>query len=92
MHPKRSHLAAPMVIGDEMPPCEQVDGKFYTSKAAFRAKGRELGLTEVGNENLKRPPKTYTKLKRSPREALERAKAQYSAGRRPGRPGLRGVY
>jgi hypothetical protein len=88
-HPKRSDLAAPMVIGDEMPPTEQVDGRFYTSKAAFRAKGRELGLVEVGNENLKRPPKTYTKLRRSPREALERAKAQYHAGRRPG---LRGVY
>jgi hypothetical protein len=88
-HPKRSDLAAPMVIGDEMPATEQVTGEFFTSKAAFRARGRELGLVEVGNENLKRPPKTYTKLKHSPREALERAKAQYAAGRRPGR---RGVY
>jgi hypothetical protein len=89
MHPKRSHLAAPMVIGDEMSPTEQVDGVFYTSKKAFRAKGRELGLTEVGDQNLNRKPKTYDKLKLSPREALERAKAQYNAGRRPGR---RGVY
>jgi hypothetical protein len=89
MHPKRSDLAAPMVIGDEMPPTEQVDGRFYTSKKAFRAKGRELGLTEVGDQNLNRKPKTYTKLRNSPREALERAKSQYAAGRRPG---LRGVY
>jgi hypothetical protein len=91
MHPKRSDLPAPMVIGDEMPPVEQVDGKFYTSKAAFRAKGRELGLTEVGDQNMNRKPKTYSRLKHSPREALERAKAQYSAGRRT-RPGRRGVY
>jgi hypothetical protein len=91
MHPKRSDLAAPTVIGDEMPPTEQVDGKFYTSKKAFRAKGRELGLTEVGDQNMNRKPKAYDKLRDSPREALERAKAQYSAGRRT-RPGFRGVY
>jgi hypothetical protein len=87
MHPKRSHLSAPMVIGDEMPPTEQVDGIFYTSKKAFRAKGRELGLTEVGDQNMNRKPKAYDKLRHSPREALERAKAQYRAGRRPGRHG-----
>ena len=28
----------PYVIRDEMPPTEQVDGVFYTSKAKFRAK------------------------------------------------------
>ena len=43
----------PYVIRDEMPPTEQVDGQFYTSKAAFRAKGRELGLMEIGNEKFK---------------------------------------
>ena len=37
-----------------MPPTEQVDGRFYTSKAAFRATGRALGLTEVGNERSRR--------------------------------------
>ena len=42
----------PYVIRDEMPPTEQVDGVFYTSKAKFRAKGRELGLIEVGNEKV----------------------------------------
>ena len=42
----------PYVISDEMPPTEQVDGRFYTSKARFRAKGRELGLVEVGNEKF----------------------------------------
>jgi hypothetical protein len=44
----RSDLPLPYVISDTMPPTEQVDGKFYTSKAAFRAVGRALGLTEVG--------------------------------------------
>ena len=42
----------PYVIRDEMEPTEQVDGVHYTSKAKFRAKGRELGLTEVGNERF----------------------------------------
>ena len=49
----RSELPRPYVISDEMPATEQVDGRFYTSKAAFRAVGRALGLTEVGNEKFK---------------------------------------
>lgn len=71
----RSTLSLPYVISDTMPALEQVDGKFYTSKAAFRAVGRAHGLIEVGNEKLK--PKTRstddraTKTKR--REAIARA-------------------
>ena len=49
----RSSLPMPNVISDIMPPTEQVDGKFYTSKSAFRKVGRQLGLTEVGNEKPK---------------------------------------
>lgn len=75
----------PMVISDEMPPTEQVDGNFYTSKAAFRAVGRALGLTEVGNEKPK--PKTRAtaahRVKAQRREALQRAVARYRAGERP---------
>ena len=52
----RSALPMPMVISDTMEPTEQVDGRFYTSKRAFRATGRALGLIEVGNERL--PKKT----------------------------------
>src|SRR5262245_48656881 len=48
--PARSRLPMPHVISDEMPPTEQVDGRFYTSKQKFRATGRALGLTEVGND------------------------------------------
>ena len=38
--PARSDLPSPMIIRDEMEPTEQVDGRFYTSKAKFRAVGR----------------------------------------------------
>jgi hypothetical protein len=78
---KRSDLPCPHVITDAMPLTEQVDGKFYDSKAAFRAKGRELGLTEIGNE--KRAPKTYSPLKRDSRDIVQKAVAEYRAGRRP---------
>jgi hypothetical protein len=80
----RSDLPCPMIIRDEMPPTEQVDGVFYTSKARFRAVGRALGLTEVGNEKFK--PKTRASAsaanKRARRQDFERAVAQYRAGRR----------
>jgi len=52
----RSDLPLPYVISDAMPAAEHVDGRFYESKAAFRAVTRAHGLTEVGNEKLK--PKT----------------------------------
>jgi hypothetical protein len=55
--PPRSDLPTPMVISDTMDPVEQVDGNFYTSKSAFRAVGRSLGLTEVGNEKIPAKPK-----------------------------------
>jgi len=80
----RSSLPCPMVISDAMPPTEQVDGRFYESKAAFRAVGRSLGLTEVGND--KPPPKwrsTDTKaVKAARREALKTATEKYKAGHR----------
>lgn len=82
--PARSDLPAPMIIRDEMAPTEQVDGKFYTSKAKFRAVGRALGLTEVGNEKFR--PKTRASAsaanKRARRQDFEQAVAQYRAGRR----------
>lgn len=84
--PARSALPTPYVISDEMPPTEQVDGRSYTSKAKFRAVGRELGLTEVGNEKL--PPKqraTATKpVKEARYRSLRTAMEKYKAGQRPG--------
>ena len=83
--PARSDLPRPNVISDEMLPTEQVDGKFYTCKRRFRAIGRALGLTEVGNEQFKTKLRASanreTKVER--RRTLERAIAQYRAGRRP---------
>lgn len=76
----RSALPAPHLISDIMPETEQVDGKFYTSKSAFRRVGRRLGLTEVGNEKFKpkqRPselPEAKTARRQSLRKALQRVK------------------
>jgi hypothetical protein len=81
----RSALPCPHVISDEIPPTEHVDGRHYTSKAAFRAITRAQGLTEVGND--KAPPKwraTDTKtVKAARRAALKTATEKYRAGHRP---------
>jgi hypothetical protein len=76
----RSSLPMPMVISDTMPPTEQVDGKFYTSKAAFRAVGRAHGLTEVGNEKPK--PKTRVNDREGRRRSIKKAIEKYAAGHR----------
>jgi len=77
--PARSDLPRPYVISDAMPPTEQVDGRFYESKAAFRAVGRSLGLTEVGNE--KPPPKRRSTadraVKRARQQAIKKAVEQF---------------
>jgi hypothetical protein len=81
----RSALPCPAVISDAMPPTEQVDGRFYTSKREFRAVGRALGLTEVGTETVK--PKTRSSgdraVKEGRRKALQVATEKYRAGHRP---------
>jgi hypothetical protein len=80
-----SHLPMPYLICDEMPPTEQVDGRFYTSKAKFRAVGRAHGLTEVGNEKPKPKQRASNDqaVKAARRETLQRATARYRAGERP---------
>jgi hypothetical protein len=70
--PKRSDLPLPYVISDAMPPTEQVDGNFYESKRAFRAVGKALGLTEVGNEKPK-PKVQRASTSRSHQEARRRS-------------------
>jgi hypothetical protein len=82
--PQRSNLSAPTLISDEMPAVEQVDGRFYTSKAAFRAVGRAHGLTEVGNEKVtpKRRASDDVTARERRREALMVAKEKYRAGYR----------
>jgi hypothetical protein len=72
--PARSQLPCPHVISDIMEPVEQVDGKYYTSKSQFRAVGRALGLTEVGNEKQKpKVRETDTKAVRQARQAAVKA-------------------
>jgi hypothetical protein len=80
----RSALPMPHVISDEMPPVEQVDGKFYTSKRTFRAVGRAHGLVEVGTEKFKprvRPSSTPQARARR-KEALKIAAEKFRAGYR----------
>lgn len=81
----RSALPCPMVISDEMPPVEQVDGRFYTSKRQYRAVGRALGLIEVGNEKLapKRRSTDHREVKEARRRVLRTAVEKYKAGHRP---------
>jgi hypothetical protein len=80
--PKRSDLPLPNVISDIMDPVEQVDGRFYTSKRAFRAVGRAHGLIEVGNEKQK--PKTRESATRAARErrqqSIKKAVEKFKAG------------
>jgi len=80
--PACSDLPRPFVISDEMPPTEQVDGRFYTSKAAFRAVGRANGLTEVGNEKFKPKQRASNdpQVKKRRDEALQIAVAKYRSG------------
>jgi hypothetical protein len=90
----RSTLPLPNVISDTMPPTEQVDGRFYTSKAAFRAVGRALGLTEVGNEKPRPKQRSATAheqrvaRRRVVKDAIEKVRAghyerhHHSDGRR----------
>jgi hypothetical protein len=49
---RSENMPLPFVISDTMEPTEQVDGRFYESKSAFRAVGRANGLVEVGTEKL----------------------------------------
>jgi hypothetical protein len=80
----RSELPLPYVISDIMPPTEQVDGKFYTSKRQFRAVGRSLGLTEVGTEQFKPKQRSTNdpQTKKQRTEAIGKAISEFKAGRR----------
>lgn len=75
--PARSDLPMPMVISDTMPETEQVDGKFYTSKSAFRRVGRQLGLIEIGNEKQK--PRKRFEDKEGRRRAIKTALEKFKA-------------
>ena len=84
----RSDLPLPHIISDTIDPTEQVDGRFYTSKRAFRAAGRALGLTEVGTERPK-PRKRVSATREAAtarREAIKTAVEKVKAGVRTRSP------
>jgi hypothetical protein len=60
-----------------MDPIQHVDGKFYTSKSAFRATTKREGYIEVGDDpsRLKRPTRPKADRKKQ-REAVDKAIAQ----------------
>jgi hypothetical protein len=68
---RAENMPLPFIISDTMDPVEQVDGKFYTSKRAYRAVGRANGLVEVGNEKMK--PKTRASTTREAKDARRKA-------------------
>lgn len=79
--PKRSHLPTPMISTDTMDAVEHpCDGKFYTSKAAFRATTKANGCIEMGNDparlKIGKPQQSNTKANR---ESVERAFARIKA-------------
>ena len=80
----KSSLLCPAVISDIMPPTEQVDGRFYESKSAFRAVGRSLGLIEIGNEKPKPLVRSTDQraVKEARRKALRTATEKFKAGHR----------
>ena len=86
--PKRGDLPLPFVISDTMDPVEQVDGKFYTSKSAFRAVGRANGLIEVGNEKFapKQRASTEKGTKEKRRKTIHSAIQKFKAGVRSHSP------
>lgn len=77
--PARSSLPCPMMITDTMDPVEHVDGKFYTSKSAFRAVTKAHGYVEVGDDPArnKRPPPPKPDRK-AIKEAVAKAVAQHT--------------
>jgi hypothetical protein len=84
--PPRGELPLPYVISDIMEPTEQVDGKFYTSKAEFRRVGRSHGLIEIGTERLPtKKPRASKLVGDARRKAIKTAIEKYKAGHRPGR-------
>lgn len=81
--PKRSHLSAPMLIRDDMPPVKSMaDGKIYTSKSAIRAGYKAGGFIEVGDDPARLRPKVKTDPKGID-ESVERAVARFKRGEKP---------
>lgn len=81
---RRSLLPCPHIASDGMEPTQHMcDGKFYTSKAKFRAVTRAHGCVEVGNDPARlRPHKKPRPDRRAIKDAVEKAVARFSRGER----------
>jgi hypothetical protein len=82
--PKRSGLAAPLIMGDSMAPVQSMlDGKMYDSKSALRATYKAAGVVEVGNDPARLRPRQRPKVDRKAiKDTLDRAAARFNRGER----------
>lgn len=74
---------APNVISDTMPMLRHMGtGRYFDSKAAFRAETRAAGLVEVGNDpSLTRPRKPVPLSRERRREDIKRTIYELRNGR-----------
>ena len=83
---KRSSLPCPMINLDTMPETQSMlDGKYYTSKAKLRETYKQAGVVEVGNDPARLKKSKPTPDKKTIRDAIRKAAAEHSMGRRPDR-------
>lgn len=75
----RSDLPMPHIISDIMEPTEFVDGRLYTSKSSLRRVGKDLGLTEVGDQKLKPRQRASSdrRFKEARRQSIKKAVEQF---------------
>lgn len=75
---------APMVISDNMDFTRHMaDGKYYTSKAAFRAATKAAGCVEVGTDPAVTRPRKQIKLSREKRvQDIKRSIHELKNGRK----------
>lgn len=84
MSPKRSGLAAPGLIRDQMDPVRSMaSGKMYDSKSAIRAEYKWLGVEEIGNDPARHKPRAKPEPDRKAiKDAVEKAAARFNRGER----------
>lgn len=82
--PKRSSLPTPRIISDTMDPTEHVDGRFYESKAQYRAVTKANGCIEIGNDPARfRQPAKPKPDRQAKRDVIQRAEYMVRNGIKP---------
>ncbi|WP_395443581.1 hypothetical protein [Caulobacter sp. UC70_42] len=73
---KRSALAAPMIISDNMAPVRSMaDGKVYDSKSSYERGVRDKGCRIVGNDRLESSTTQVPRVGHDIKRAIEQLKA-----------------